>query len=48
MFKQSFKYYKSKNPPPNLDNVLDLNKSNDLTEVIFYLIHWYVSTKQRL
>ncbi|XP_018570377.1 nucleic acid dioxygenase ALKBH1 isoform X2 [Anoplophora glabripennis] len=32
MFKQSFKYYKSKNPPPNLDNVLDLNKSNDLTE----------------
>ncbi|XP_072385654.1 nucleic acid dioxygenase ALKBH1 [Diabrotica undecimpunctata] len=30
MFKQSFKYYKSKNPPPNLDDVLNLNKSEEL------------------
>ncbi|KAF2900635.1 hypothetical protein ILUMI_05548 [Ignelater luminosus] len=28
MFKQDFKYYKSKKPPPDLSNVLDFNNSN--------------------
>ncbi|KAJ8942088.1 hypothetical protein NQ314_010161 [Rhamnusium bicolor] len=32
MFKESFKYYKSKNPPPKLDKVFDLNKDSDLKE----------------
>ncbi|KAK0163391.1 hypothetical protein PV327_007076 [Microctonus hyperodae] len=33
MFKDSFKYYKSKKPPPNLENVIDIDKL-DTTKVI--------------
>ncbi|XP_034941795.1 nucleic acid dioxygenase ALKBH1 isoform X2 [Chelonus insularis] len=33
MFKDCFKYYKSRNPPPNLENVLDLDNP-DLNKVI--------------
>lgn len=37
MFKDYFKYYKSRNPPPNLENVIDVNKS---TKVIINLLQF--------
>lgn len=46
MFKSSFKYYKSKNPPPNLGDVLDLENSEELLKkskvcnesTVFYIL----------
>lgn len=29
MFKESFKYYKSKCPPPNLNEIIDMDNEQD-------------------
>ncbi|KAG8034828.1 hypothetical protein G9C98_007904 [Cotesia typhae] len=33
MFKDYFKYYKSRNPPPNLENVIDVDKSTKVKQI---------------
>lgn len=49
MFKDNFKYYKSRNPRPNLKNVIDLNNPdynkvcNKFKKIVFYFM--YISCK---
>lgn len=36
MFKESFKYYKSKCPPPDLHEIIDMDKDDDNVSYLKY------------